>query len=504
MDFRSNDRNQQVFFGYSLSDFVPTNSFPAFVVQFVSQLNIDPLIESYSRDGSKAYDPRIMLSIWFLAFSRGITSTRRIEYECKNNMEFIYASTNLKPDHTTLYRFRALADKMMPELFAVVVKNIVQKTNFKFDSIAIDGTKMRSRSSWRKSHTEKDIEAMLAKVREDITEYLTEVDKDEQKFERLKKRESSLEEARQKIVKRKQTIEKDHKKTHKINLVEEDAYTMRFPSGRDAFPGYNAIVSTCTKTQLIVVAEVTQRRSDHGEFSRQHKSIERVIGSDKSRRYIVDSGFYTRDEANYALENGINLYFPEIWHYGRSENEIGKKQMHYEEVRNLFVCPEGKELRPKRHDGDFVEYVTRECKNCTIREKCTSSRDGGKYFKKVVRHKREKEFEALVLRGKTVEGKKMIDLRQRTVEPVIGNLKSNLGFNRFTRFGLNKVNADFAFMCIGHNLRKLYQMALRGEFPFPGGFFDRFIFLFSKILCENRLHWKITQKLTIRQLIFGF
>ncbi len=503
MDFRSNDRNQQVFFGYSLSDFVPANSFPAFVVQFVFELNIDPIIESYSPDGSKAYDPRIMLSIWFLAFSRGITSTRRIEYECKNNLEFIYTSANLKPDHTTLYRFRALADKLMPELFAVVVKNIVQKTNFKFDSIAIDGTKMRSRSSWRKSHTEKDIEAMLAKVREEIAGYLTEVDKDEQKFEKLKKKETSLDEAKKKIVKRKQTIEKDHKETHKINLVEEDAYTMRFPSGRDAFPGYNAMVSTCTKTQLIVAVEVTQRRSDHGEFSRQHKNIEKVLGSDKSRRYIVDSGFYTKDEASYALENGVNLYFPEIWHYGGSENEIGKKQMYYDKMRDLYVCPEGKELRPKRHVGYFVEYVTRGCNNCPIREKCTASRDEGIYFKKVLRHKREEEFEELVLRGKTVEGKKMIDLRQRTVEPVIGNLKSNLGFNRFSRFGLKKVNADFAFMCIGHNLRKLYQMVLRGEITFPGGFFDRFFLLFSKILRENRLSRKITKKLSIRQPIFG-
>lgn len=501
MDFRSNDRNQQVFFGYSLSDFVPANSFPAFVVQFVSQLNINPIIKSYSRDGSKAYDPRIMLSIWFLAFSRGITSTRRIEYECKNNLEFIYTSANLKPDHTTLYRFRALADDLMPELFADVVKNIVQKTNFKFDSIAIDGTKMRSRSSWRKSHTEKDIEAMLAKVRKEIAEYLTEVDKDEQNLEKLKKKETSLEEVRQKIVNRKQTIKKDHKKTHKINLVEEDAYTMRFPSGRDAFPGYNAMVSTCTKTQLIVAVEVTQRRSDHGEFSRQHKNVERVLGSDKSRRFIVDSGFYTKDEVNYALENGVNLYFPEIWHYGRSENEIGKKQMLYDEERDLYVCPEGKELSPKRHVGDFVEYVTRECKDCPIREKCTSSRNYGKYLKIVVRHKREREFEELVLRGKTVEGKKMIDLRQRTVEPVIGNLKSNLGFNRFTRFGLKKVNADFAFMCIGHNLRKLYQMALKGEIPFPRGFFDRFFFPFSKIFRENRLSRKITQKLSIFQPI---
>jgi len=502
MDFRSNDRDQQVFFGYSLSDFVPANSFPAFVVQFVSELNIDPIIESYSRDGSKAYDPRIMLSIWFLAYSYGIKSTRRVEYECKKNLEFIYVSANLKPDHTTLHRFRVLVKNLMPNLFTDVVMNIVQQTNIKFDSIAVDGTKMRSRSSWRKSRTEKEIEAMLAKVREDIAEYLSEVDKDEEECEKLKKKEASLEEAREKIVKRKQTIEKEHKHSHKINLVEEDAYSMRFPSGKDAFPGYNAMVSACTETQLIVAAEVTQRRSDHGEFSRQHKNIESVIGSDKSRKYLVDSGFYTRDEANYALENGVDLYFPEIWHYGRSGKEIGKKQLQYDEVRDLYVCPEGKELLPQRHEGEFIGYITKECKNCPLREKCTSTREGDRYVKKVLRHKSEKEFESLVLRGRTPEGKKMVELRQRTVEPVIGNLKSNLGFNRFSCFGLEKVRAEFAFMCIGHNLRKLYKMFLRGDFPFPGGFFDRFILLFTKILWVNRPSGKSWTILPILKPIF--
>lgn len=482
MDFRSNDRNQQVFFGYSLSDFVAADSFPAFVVQFISKLNIDPIIESYSKDGSKAYDPRIMLSIWFLAYSYGIKSTRRLEYECKKNLEFIYISANLKPDHTTLHRFRRLVNSMMPDFFAVIVKNIVQQTNIKFDTIAVDGTKMRSRSSWRKSRTEKEIEAMLVKVREDITEYLSEVDRDEQEYEDLKKKEASLEESRQKIAERKKGIEKEHRNSHKINLVEDEAYSMKFPSGKDAYPGYNAMISTCTKTQLIVAAEVTQRRSDHGEFSRQHKNVEDTIGSDKSRKYIVDSGFYTQDEASYALRNDVDLYFPDIWHYGRSGNEIGKKELVYDENQNIYICPEGKELHPRRHRGDFLGYITTECNNCPIREKCTSSSNYGRYYKMVFRHKRENEFEALVLRGKTEEGKKMIDLRQRTVEPVIGNLKSNLGFNRFSCFGLQKVRGEFAFMCIGHNLQKLYKMALRGEFPFYGGFFDRFNRQIEKLL----------------------
>jgi hypothetical protein len=58
----------------------------------------------------------------------------------------------------------------------------------------------------------------------------------------------------------------------------------------------------------------------------------------------------------------------------------------------------------------------------------------------------------------TEQAKKILFRRRTTVEPVIGNIKSNMGNNRFRLKGLNNVNGEFYLMCIGHNINKLYNL----------------------------------------------
>src|SRR5690606_22806673 len=47
------------------------------------------------------------------------------------------------------------------------------------------------------------------------------------------------------------------------------------------------------------------------------------------------------------------------------------------------------------------------------------------------------------------------------VEAVFGQMKSNNRVNRFSMRGLEKVNIEFALMCIGHNLRKWSKKLLK-------------------------------------------
>ena len=42
-----------------------------------------------------------------------------------------------------------------------------------------------------------------------------------------------------------------------------------------------------------------------------------------------------------------------------------------------------------------------------------------------------------------------------TVEPVIGNIKFNLGYRYFLLRGLHNVKGEFNLMCIAHNLKKI-------------------------------------------------
>jgi len=52
--------------------------------------------------------------------------------------------------------------------------------------------------------------------------------------------------------------------------------------------------------------------------------------------------------------------------------------------------------------------------------------------------------------------------RQHTIEPVFGNLKSNLGYRRFQLRSLPAVNSEWHLICTAHNLLKLQRIGLAG------------------------------------------
>ena len=62
------------------------------------------------------------------------------------------------------------------------------------------------------------------------------------------------------------------------------------------------------------------------------------------------------------------------------------------------------------------------------------------------------------------EGKKLYALRQETVEPVFGQMKSNTGFDRFGLWGLDGATAEAALICLAHNVRKCAAKAAEKAF----------------------------------------
>ena len=56
------------------------------------------------------------------------------------------------------------------------------------------------------------------------------------------------------------------------------------------------------------------------------------------------------------------------------------------------------------------------------------------------------------------ESKEVYGLRKCTVEPVIGNIKQNLGFREFLLRGLDKVKIEVNLVSIAHNLGKIWRL----------------------------------------------
>ena len=83
------------------------------------QLDLSALDARYRNDatGSTAYDPRVLLKIILLAYSRGMISSRSIERACRENVLFMAISGDSTPQFTTLAKFVRELRSEITELF---------------------------------------------------------------------------------------------------------------------------------------------------------------------------------------------------------------------------------------------------------------------------------------------------------------------------------------------------------------------------------------------------
>ena len=67
--------------------------------------------------------------------------------------------------------------------------------------------------------------------------------------------------------------------------------------------------------------------------------------------------------------------------------------------------------------------------------------------------------EVMRYRLKTPAGKALYKLRQQTVEPVFGIIKSVLGFRQFRLRGRAKVSLEWTLVCLAYNLKRLHRLS---------------------------------------------
>jgi len=63
--------------------------------------------------------------------------------------------------------------------------------------------------------------------------------------------------------------------------------------------------------------------------------------------------------------------------------------------------------------------------------------------------------EGMKHRLKTAAGRAKYKLRQQTVEPVFGIIKSVMGFRQFLLRGVERVGLEWQLVCVAYNLKRL-------------------------------------------------
>src|SRR5471030_1665572 len=82
-----------------------------------SEFDLSALAAKFKNDetGAPTYDPAVMLKIVLLAYSRGLVSSRAIEWACRKNVLFMAISGDTQPAYTTIAAFvRGLSEVRLP------------------------------------------------------------------------------------------------------------------------------------------------------------------------------------------------------------------------------------------------------------------------------------------------------------------------------------------------------------------------------------------------------
>ena len=148
----------------------------------------------YKNDGTgcPAYDPALLLKIVLYAYSKGIVSSRQIEYCCRKNVNFMALSADTQPHFTTLASFVSGMSDDVVSLFRDVLAYCDELGLIGKEMFAIDGCKLPSNASKEQSGTKAEFEKKVAKLEraaKRIVEKHQEQDKQESEISLIEKEE---------------------------------------------------------------------------------------------------------------------------------------------------------------------------------------------------------------------------------------------------------------------------------------------------------------------------
>jgi transposase len=127
------------------------------------EIDVSAIEARYSNDegGALAYDPRVLLKIVLLAYSRGIVSSRGMEATCRHNVLFMAICGDSVPHYSTLATFVSSLGEAVGRVFAQVLTICDRQGLIGREMFAIDGVKLPSNASKAKSGKRKDFQPLL-------------------------------------------------------------------------------------------------------------------------------------------------------------------------------------------------------------------------------------------------------------------------------------------------------------------------------------------------------
>ena len=423
-------RTQGTLFPVCLDGLIPDDHVCRVIDVFVDRLDMAALgfeRAEAAETGRPGYDPRDLLKLYLYGYLQQIRSSRRLESECRRNIELMWLLGRLAPDHKTIAEFRRMHRDGVTAAGAELVRLARSVGLVKGEWVAIDGSKFHTVSSERS-----------VREREALERYLEQLEQTDQQDEVVIDPgavASALEKLRQ--------------------HPEPEAGLMR--TSRGLIPAYNVQAAVDAEHALIVAQQVTVQAGDNCCLQPMAEAAQAAVGGlAKPINVVADAGYSNGEQAEACETKGILPHVPA----SRGVNNQGdgtlfdRTEFTYQPESDTFLCPAGQALTRKqlsRKDRTVIYAGQPDvCGTCALKSQCTTSSR-----RLVTRHLHEEALQRMQKRA-TPEA---MQLRRSIVEHPFANLKYRIfGHPRFLLRGLRGAQTEISLAVAAYNLKRMLNI----------------------------------------------
>jgi transposase len=459
------DRGQAMLFPECLQDWINEDNPVRVIDIFVDELDLAELgfyEVAPEATGRPSYHPSVLLKLYIYGYLNRVQSSRRLEREAGRNVEVMWLTGRLVPDHKTIADFRKDNGGAIRKVCAGFIMLCRRLELFTEVSVAIDGSKFKAVNNRDKNFTRAKMERRLAQIEESVARYLRQLDSADRQ-EPSQARTTKMIHLQEKIARLKEEVQRlNGLKTRmlavpdqQISLTDPDSRSMATSGRGSGVVGYNVQVAVDTEHHLIIAHEVTNVGSDRAQLSAMAKQAKATLQVE-SLNAIADRGYFSGPEILACEQAGITVTLPKpMTSHSIAEGRFAKRDFRYVAEENVYICPAGERLANyyKIEDHGLVlhRYWTNACRYCAIKSRCTTGKD-----RKISRWEHEHVVEA-VQRRLDEHPEKMRE-RRETVEHPFGTLKMRMGATHFLMKRLPKVASEMALHVLAYNLTRLINI----------------------------------------------
>lgn len=476
-----NSRDQLYLFEEKLDRIIPEEHIVRFIDAYIDKLDLEKLeIYNLDKEKGKGYNPRLYLKIYIYSYLNKIRTTRKIERECKRNLELIWLSQQLAPDHWSISNFRKLNKKALKNIFKEFLRFCYKLELLSFNCIAIDGTKMRTQNSMSNIYKKEEIDKVLTRVEEKIEEYLVELElndkKEQDEYDFLNK---NIPEKLKQLKKHKDKIgfiKEIFRESPELERYFANDPDSNFQKDNGRYiVGYNCQTAVDEKNKLIISNDVTNENNDMYQLNNMKNPINELkedLKINKKSIIVLDAGYHNEAEIMEAIKDEkIDLYIPHPRDVKTKEKQgrekkgkipakgYEKESFMYNREKNIFICPKDQVLKQIGNSSikngiKKIKYQCGKCKDCKVYNLCTTNARG----RTIVISENFLEMEKFRDKVKSDLGKKIVKKRKELSEHPFGTIKRNFGYTYFLQKGIEKVKAEFSFISFIYNFKRVINI----------------------------------------------